>query len=578
MGLYLYTNLNVMFEYLERNLIAPDSIVHEPHGYRTIGTASAHCLFVTHHRLNRTARMQGMGPGYEYPITLEISDPVPGDGTAILVTTGPDGTSYHAAPLTEYDEAACVGAFVVGEIPWSRVEIVYFDTKDDQIGFVRASSDYWYPEDRYAILPGTFTEEWSFESDDDALLAALDAAGIVPDAVRQGICDRERMRAGVLGAVNGTAPWQMGEYRFSVDPVLQRLLGVNDAAIGEALPHYAESIAVADARAVEGLSLFGTNTSEHVDGQNAEMTAGEMNQQIYDAIIQVLRRTELDHHRTPVAMTSVLQEIKDAFIAKSQDPNVSSLVSGGISAISALITGESDRTPEEIARTCPISVDVLSALLYVAKNPNSYEDFIRSLEVYRADQRTQRRAMALWGELNGLYGVPGEGYHKDNRALWQFIESYAAEISCAGGTLFVTRPDVTIVDGKLLGIEVVEERMVTPEDIRQVIRTMPRGRLDARFYAKLLEAVSVRKKAKRKDYTQCVASVDLGEIHKGTVLTDDILKRLKQLIEDSKDKNAVPDRERLYADYVEDEQVFAKVYAVDPEYWKSTFGVNKAES
>lgn len=581
MGLYFYTSLNVMFEYLERNLIAPEGIVHDPHGYRTVGTA-ADCLFVTHHRLNRDARMQGVGPGFEYPITIAISDPQDADGLAILVKTGPSGEQYLAAPLSEYDEASCVGAYLIGEIPWSRVEKVYYDTAEERTRFLRPSADYWYPTDRYDILPDAFTEEWSFTPDTVALRTALQDAGVDLDAMQQRICDRERMRAGVLGAVNGTSPWEMGEYRFNIDPVIQTLLGLDNAAINAVLPHYTACVSKPETMASTDLVLFGRNGAECADEQSAaaqptEKVACSINQQIYDIIVRAFRGTQLNHHRTPAEMTTTLHEIEEMFTAVSADVQGRTFVYTGIAAITALITGAASRTPEEIMATCPVGVNVLGALLYVAKNPNSYEDLIRSFDVYHVDQQTRRRAMVLWGELNGLYGIPGVGCNKDNRALWQFIESYVAETSDAQITLSVSRADVTIQDGRVLGASLWERQNITAEDIRQAILSTSKERLDDRFYEKLLDAATARKKGKKKDYLIHAASVHLPEIKRGDELTDDILRRLRQLIDDGKDKNAVPNRERLFEDYVQDAKVFAGVYEVDPEYWRSAFAANKSQ-
>ena len=71
MKLYFYTNKNVMFDFLGRSIIAPDRIIKDIKRYRTIATASDCFLFVTHKKLDRKSREQGIAePEFVYPVTL----------------------------------------------------------------------------------------------------------------------------------------------------------------------------------------------------------------------------------------------------------------------------------------------------------------------------------------------------------------------------------------------------------------------------------------------------------------------------------------------------------------------------
>lgn len=60
MKFYFYSNKSVLFDYLERNIIAPDSVVHDKLGNRTISVTSENFLFVTHKKLSRKVREQGL--------------------------------------------------------------------------------------------------------------------------------------------------------------------------------------------------------------------------------------------------------------------------------------------------------------------------------------------------------------------------------------------------------------------------------------------------------------------------------------------------------------------------------------
>ena len=84
-----------MFDFLGRNIIAPDPIVKDIKRYRTIGTASDFFLFVTHKKLNRKSREQGIAePEFVYPVTLELSEVQDTDGQAIMVSSGENGLKY----------------------------------------------------------------------------------------------------------------------------------------------------------------------------------------------------------------------------------------------------------------------------------------------------------------------------------------------------------------------------------------------------------------------------------------------------------------------------------------------------
>ena len=137
MKFYFYTNKNVLFDFLGRNIIAPDPIVKDIKRFRTIATASDFFLFITHKKLDRKSREQGIAePEFVYPVTLELTEVQENDGRAVLVSKSETALDYILAPLSEYDAEKHIGAYLIGEIPLSRVEKIYFDTQDDQDMFL----------------------------------------------------------------------------------------------------------------------------------------------------------------------------------------------------------------------------------------------------------------------------------------------------------------------------------------------------------------------------------------------------------------------------------------------------------
>lgn len=561
MKFYFYTNKNIMFDFLGRNIIAPDPIVRDIKRYRTIATVSDYFLFVTHKKLNRKSREQGIAePEFVYPVTLELSGTQMNDGEAVLVSKSKTTLEYSLAPLSKYDPEIHIGAYLIGEIPFSRIEKVYFDTQDDQDMFSRPSPDYWYPTNKYAILPDDFSEELTIDLEEEKI---VEASGLSREKIIASLRSREKQRAALLNFVNSTKKWQHDKYVFNMDGSLQQLFGLKDKDIAYALPHYAE---VKNKGNVEYICLVG----------EAQELGAEFNQKIYNYIREALIEQPYNTQKQPELIIEILNSLCEKITAECKSSIEVRIVRQSFTEIEKLISDVSNKGPEEIMADIPEPIDVLKALLFVAKNPNRYDIFLEALDAYHADLLTKRRASVLWGTLNGLYGMPGEDFNKDNPALWQFIEAtvYAREGQIIP-TLSIMVPDSSLANGTVLGITLKEERIVTAGEIRAAILATPKEKLTAAFYNKLLEAAEVeagsKKKAENKGYAHTVASISLPEIKKGDELNAHVRKVLEQLVKDC--KSYVPNEQKLFADYVENESKFVFVFDMDQAYWKRAFKI-----
>lgn len=558
-----------MFDFLGRNIIAPDSIVRDIKRYRTISTKSDVFLFVTHKKLNRKSRENGIAePEFVYPITLELSDSQKGDGQAILVSQSEDSINFALATLQEYDPEKHIGAYLFGEIPLSRVEKIYFDTQDEMDMFSRPSPDYWYPTDKYALLPDEdFSEELEFAIADDDIIAE---SGLKREAIIEGFRTREKHRAALLNFINGTKRWQQGKYVFNIDSRFQKLLALDSEDLSSVLPHYAE----ADK----------TIGSEQINLVNeSEETNSSINQVFYDHICDALILQPYNTQKQPDIILGILNAVWKKVRTECHNPNEENIVKTTLTEIGAMIADTSDKSPEEIMAGIVAEIDVLKALLFVAKNPNRYDVFLDALDVYHVNQITKRRAMVLWGMLNGLCGMPGENHNKDNQQLWQFIEAYVCKQGFAYETsLSVSMPKTTIKSGTVLEIKLKEERILSANEVREAILITAKKNLSNAFYEKLLEAAisefGSKKKADSKGYT-CVqvSKIDI-DIHfeegyvPGTNDWKMIAEARKLLanLEKAK-KEPKPNKSKLFKDYVEVEEKFQYVFGLDPEYWKKVF-------
>ena len=132
---------------------------------------------------------------------------------------------------------------------------------------------------------------------------------------------------------------------------------------------------------------------------------------------------------------------------------------------------------------------------------------------------------------------------------------------------------IILVDNKILGTPLKEERIVTAKEVREFILAIPKERLKESFYRKLLDAVEVelggKKKAEDKGYAQRVASINIPEIKVGDKLDAITMKYLETLIKDY--KSPLPNKDKLYQDYLKSEDGFDFVFYHNSSYWKSMY-------
>ena len=370
MKLYLYINKNILFDFLSRNIIAPDCVVKDLKGYRTISTASDYFLFATHKKLDRKSREEGIAePDFVCSITLELSDLGEADGQAVLVSDKNGELEYSLSRLSEYDENKHIGACLIGEIPISRIQKIYFDTKEDQVAFYRPSPDYWYPTNKYDLLSDDFAEEFSVELDEDKIIVAC---GLSKEEIMASISTREKQRAGVLNFIDGTKKWQYRKYLFNIDNRMQKLFGLADSDVGKVLPHYVTEKGKGND---ESLCLVG-ETNEQSD---------EINQTVYDTICETLRTQPYNTQKQPDYLAGLLDIISEEIAKKITSKEELSTIHKNIDEIRKMVLVTSKKLPDEILSSISEPMDVLKALLFVVKNANRYDIFLDSLEAYHAD-------------------------------------------------------------------------------------------------------------------------------------------------------------------------------------------------
>lgn len=400
--------------------------------------------------------------------------------------------------------------------------------------------------------------EISIEVNEEELVAKT---GVEPEANTQAIMRRDRKRAGLLNLINGTRNWQYDRYLFNMDSTLQDVLGLSDDALSVVMPHYAE--------------VKGKTNKEYIELiPDRPEDAEDYNQKLYRHIYDALSALPFNNFTQPEELIKLIQAICEKAVADCNNQNEEIVVRNSFGEIEKMVQDLSDKTPEEIVEAIPAPIDVLRALLFVVKNPNRYDLFLESLNVYHADCLTKRRAVVLWGAMNGLYGMPGAGFNKDNRLLWQLIEAKAAKNEDGMlPSLSVSAPEVKEDNKSVLGIPLMEKRIITATDVRNAVLKTPKEQLNSQVFNMLLEAAiedtGSKKKAENRGYMHSLASVSLPEIKAGDELTKDIRKLLEKLVSDC--KKSIPNKEKLYADYVINEEKFSFVFRLDEDFWKKEF-------
>ena len=553
MDFFLYSNKNALFNYLSRNLIAGNSIVPEIKGCRTISTQCEHFLFVTHKCLSRASRILGIpSPQEVHPVTLklDVTTEFLGDCRIVLVKKTEESYKCFRGNWSNYNREEHIGAFIIGTLPLSCVDKYLFDDENERDSFYRPSPDYWYPQNKFGVLPvAEFNEELAVNISEDDLLQQTNLD--VKDITSR-IRSLEKRQAALLLFVHATQTWRYGKYRLNMDHFLQEILEIHDDDIVKSIPKYATIKSIDNNETLSLLSVIAADKNEK-----------SLNQRLYDCIFDLFSAEIFNKPHPREYFFDCFERIEN--IVGTETPNASA-ISKSLSYIRSLIDGNSKELVEDIIISIPGSADVLKAVLFVARDPNDFDHFMTSLKKYRLDVVSARRACVLWGALNGLRGTPGEGFNKDNQIMWQFVEWYTARNISDNEFSFVTRkPIVFSPPNEVLGISLWSEEDLSFEDIYAQINGHE-FKFSEEDYKKIVKAA--QKKLGRKkfddDYMQLIASFNYPTIKIGdpipSEVTSDVLKA---------NKSPKLNKEKLLHDWIESKPNCEFTVNESFDYWKT---------
>ena len=452
--LYLYIDNYSFSDYYSANALVCESYMPNKKGSRTLGRNTQNFLFLTHKKLNSVSRNKGIEDQItNWPVVLELSfnsnqlEKCP----VILVRDGTEGYSFEVADLSAYNPEVDLGCYVWGELPLSAVSKVLFNDECQMADSDKSIfPDFLWPANMIdVIIESEFTEELDLNIHDETLVTHLSKEGTPVET----LLSTSKYRAAMLQLVNGTRSWVTGKYRASFDSVLIDCFSLETSAIHAHLTKLSmPNVDQLFGESVEKVCLIPTNLDEET---------ASVEQRIYNAITSVFLTN--NEKCTPAVIHALLDSIKSK-IASVLDETAGATLAEHVDAIEACALNAVGYTVDNVINNITTTYgedSVLKALFFAVKNASEFDKFILSLSLYKVDSITARRAMVLWGFLNGTRGIPARGYNRDNAMLWVTIEQRCAQLLDCG---FRMKNDLA-TSNDFGGIEINSEEIITFEEV-----------------------------------------------------------------------------------------------------------------
>ncbi len=549
--LYLYINSNRFLYYLTKNAIVCSDYLNDAKSVCSIGDASGQYLYVTNKKLCAEDRSRTAAGGLEMPVTLEIAIrtksviPMPAQ---IVDNAG----TVKSADLKAYNSAEDTGAFIAGEIPWSFVSRVYFNSDRDREEVYKPSPDLWYPEQLFSVIPSDeFTDEFHFDKFNDACNAVAEAG----DDLIKLLAAREKQRAVLIYTLFSTQNWDYQKYRANVTPGILKMFDLSaDSVEGQIGQKYSD---------IEELAEKDDLLDSNEDNMNRTLFKS-----VCESFAGLSGGTELDHNKFCHMAGNIISSI----CGRPEEKKNEGKRAQSDSIIKALAIAEKaafqpdDHPFDQALKSVDRTYSSIKALMFVLKNPDDIDYFGRSLDSYGADCVVKRTAWIYYSWLNGMKNMPGES--RNNLQLNLQIDRMVFE-SCIDKSLISgvysedeycsiigTKPEVNH------GYKVIAENNTSLEIVAEFLTRMSRdgGNVDLEG---VLNLPAVRKLVKTDDYKTFTIPEDLK---KGDKLTKQQFQKLLKSLKTAEKTPEINIR-KFVKDNVENKAKFKKIYDAAPKEW-----------
>lgn len=559
--LYLYIDNFSFADSFSSNAIFCERMMPNKKGVKTISRLSDNFLFVTHKKLNANLRMQGITDALtNWPIVLELSY-ISSKYTEFPVVFVKSDLSFVKGDLRDYNPDSYIGAYVYMEIPFTMVSHIYFENEAQLMDSDKSIfPDFLWRENIVSVInSGEFI-------DTVELLPSSEELETFTSYIDKNISlvyTLNKYKAAILQFVNGSREWVTGKHLTTFDKKLFDFFGVDI--------NYVKNIL--DSKNASYNPLVFSDVEEPLDVIPMFRDDFSEEQKIYNFIVRVF--IENREKCNPSIINRLLGEIKREVAMVIAEPKLNEINTTLEEIEGCYLNNVGFSLDKTLDRISVVhgNNSVFKALFFVIKNPADYEKFVLSLSIYKVDSLTARRAMILWGFLNGLRGVPAIGSNRDNLVLWEnldFIASSFVDISS-----YYKFNSSTIDIDNTCGIVVDSKEIITPDEVHAFLvedkNRLTKGFLkDLYFVAKTCD----KKFAKNDPYAKySIPKTDALELlklidkeadkflSKSEVDAFDkaFTKKYKDLISKSK-KNIVYDYEAIYKDWILKYDNFVKIW------------------
>lgn len=452
---YFYTNQDFARDILSSNAISCSASSAKKR------TASLGCckdthLFITQKKLKKDIRLKGLNSDVgDFPVTIVLDIPESKSAAVTFAEIKEEGYSFIEGNLAEYKPENSAGIFWKGVIPFSFITGFLFESEDNIKDLREPSSDLWYPEELFSIIPDNeFTDEINEESLKSADLADEESRKRIVGAVSK----FRKIQATGYYALKAAKNWQADKYRVNIDPYVMNLLGISKE---QAVEKLSSKISAETAETLLH-PLSGDVLTSELDPWY-KVHAALLNQFMLTSLI-----TDFNEEDFKRITESALQFLHDDEIPENCKKYLSYVAAHLYSA-----NGDS----VDVLLTSFKETPVMKALLFVLKYPHSISILESTLEAYKADTVSFRLAEIYYSAVNEM--VQLDGAEKDNLFTIRALDEYTYKQfeGCSDLTLAINSIDEyrtalgSAAEKLLTEYKITCERIITFDEVYEFFKS-----------------------------------------------------------------------------------------------------------
>ncbi len=571
---YLYLDNYSFSDCFSTNTIACEAFMPNKKGTRTISKNTQDFLFITHKKLNADNRFFGITDQLTgWPVTIELSI----DYTryerfpVVFVKQNADSATLEYGDIKDYDESVHQGCYVFSFIPFSLVSRIMFETENQLFDSDKSFlPDFLWREDIVSVInQEEFSDTVTFSFQDNEIDKLLSDGK--HSAVKESL-NANKYQAAILQMVNGTREWITRKCKSSFDCFLLQFFGIDEKEVK--LFFAEQNISVPD-------DLFQINTEQlSLIPRFCEESKASQEQLVYNAIVTSL--IENQSKCSPTVVDGLISDIKEKLSMLDNFEEYDKSLDEIEGCVQNAVDFSVDVTIRNIIERHGEN-SVLKALFYVLKNPCEFEKFTLSLSIYKVDSLTSRRAMIMWGFMNGTKGIPAIEFNRNNFKLWTTIENYSGLFSKCNNVVKAKTLNNASAAG--LGLELQCEEIITLEEVHTFLIENIEKIKDAKKI--LCDIYSIAKALNRKlskEDPYCVYEITEDNFYSklpksperilSKAETDsfekDFTKQYKHLLANIK-KNPTYNYEAIYSEWVVNNENFRKIWEVREKELKTLY-------